>query len=244
MSKIWRSYVIVVPKAMCLISVILSCLLITSCQTTAQRQGAAIRNGLQIAKQRADDCFQKIDGNPLYQNINQRLPSDPNQATPMQMADESIPTDEDVQIMISRNNESALCRGQFIEDHMQVVPSIIPFMTEYYYSCDLVAVDLIQRKTSWGEANKRRRGLAVKLQSQLRQAFGAIDQKLAVSHKAEIAQRQAAFDALQRWNEQQLALQQRNSQQYMQNVLQYMQNSRTVITNCVRMGDTVRCTSN
>lgn len=235
---------------MCLIHVILSCVLVTSCQTSSQRQGDAIRQGLQLANQRGDDCFRKIEANPMYQNLYQHLSGNPNLATPAQLADEGMPTEEDVELLISRHNEIALCRGQFIEDHMQVAPSVVPIITEYYYGCDLVVADLLQRQTSWGEANKRLRGLNLKVNSQLRQAFTDMDQRLAASHQSEMAQRQAAFDSLQRWNAQQLAQQQEALRQQQQNLNQAVQNTilmntlnRPVTTHCTRIGNQVHCTS-
>jgi hypothetical protein len=152
-----------------------------------------------------------------------------------QLADESLPTDEDAKMIIALHNDMAPCRERLIEDTVKITPGFIPTMLQFYNASDLILVDLIQRKITWGEANKRRSANINKFMEKMQAVGYQIDRELAASNQAELAQRQAALNALSQWAQQQQVL--------MQN--QQMMNSlnRPVITNCTRIGNSIKCSS-
>jgi hypothetical protein len=149
-----------------------------------------------------------------------------------QLADEDVPTDEEIQLVVAIHNEIAVCREQGIQDYMKILPGIIPIVVQGYYQGDLIILDLMQRKISWGDANKRRTVLMNEMRAKLQEAGAQLDRELAASHQAELAQRQRAWNALSQWAYQQQVLQQ--NQQLI---------NRPVITNCSGAGSTIQCTS-
>jgi uncharacterized small protein (DUF1192 family) len=78
---------------------------------------------------------------------------------------------------------------------MKAYPSFVPTVFQLYHASDLITVDLVQRKITWGEANKSRMVLFDEYKVKY-QAFSAqLKQELNTSHQTELAQRQAASQA-------------------------------------------------
>src|SRR5208282_3187602 len=132
-------------------------------------------------------------------------------------------------------NALEVCRTQVIEDVVKFLPGVIPMLTQLYHGSDLVMVDLIQRKVTWGEFNKRRMALIDDYTAKVQAFSDQLDRDLLASHRAELAQRQAAFNALSQWSYQQQTLWQN---QQLINTL-----SRPTFTHCTTTGNTVNCSS-
>lgn len=211
------------------ISIILVLILITGCQTAAIKKAMWIRSNMNELNQRVNACHENVANKPAYQSLVSRLPSSKN-ITPMHMADTSKPNKEDVKNIIAFYNEDAQCRKQSIEGLSGIMPSMVPIIVNAFRGYDLVTADLIERKISWGEANKRRSDIYNDTMNNLRAEQSRVKEELKMSHSAEIANRQAALHAvgnsLQEWSKQQQA-----------------QADRMQITNCTVIGNTVQCTT-
>jgi hypothetical protein len=164
-----------------------------SCSTAAQRQASFIRENNQAANQKASNCSNNVYTNPDYQRIIQHIPKNP---TLEQLADNGVPTDEDIRDIIAFHNETARCRRQLIEDYTKFIPGFVPEFVKLTHEIDIITVDLIQRKITWGEASKRRLAVQDEYRAKFR-AFGEqLDRDLTASHQSELAQRQGASQAL------------------------------------------------
>lgn len=225
----------------CLFFIILASVLFTGCQTAATRKATWIRTNLKESAQRSKECFEYIENKPAYQNLFSRLPRS-NKITPMQMADTSRPTAEDVTNIIAVYNEDAQCRKLVIEDMSRIVPSFVPIFINAYRTQDLVTADLIERKISLGEANKRRSEIKSDTEAKLRAEESSLKQELKMAHSAEISNRQAiglaVTDSLSEWGKQQQALADRLQDQQLIDSL-----NRPKSTNCQVFGNTVNCTT-
>lgn len=224
-------------KSLMLLSVLIGSVSLASCQTAAQRQVISIRENAQVAKQRAMDCIQKIEANPAYKVLmpHTSLNFVTNPPTLIQLADNNVPTDEEIEAIIAAHNETALCRTQIIEDYMKITPGVIPIVVQSYHASDIITVDLIHRKISWGEANKKRLALVDELRIKLQDAGKQLARELEASHEAELAQRQQALNALSQWAYQQQVLMQ--NQQLINAV------NRPVTTHCWWNGHSLQCQS-
>lgn len=219
-----------------LIVAIFTCVLMCSCQTAAHRQSISIQEGSQTAQQKAKACFSKISANPAYQSFAQHMPLNGSvYPTLAQLADDNLPNDEDVKVIIALHNDMAPCRERLIEDTMKITPGFIPTMLQFYNGSDLIMVDLMQRKSTWGEANKRRSALINDFMAKMQVVGSQINSELAASNQAELAQRQAALNSLSQWANQQQVL--------MQNQQMINSLNRPVITNCTRYGNSINCSS-
>jgi hypothetical protein len=85
----------------------------------------------------------KLDGKNLI------LPTEP------QLADTSYPSDEEVNKLILIQNKVAQCRVGAIESFANVEPGVIPTLVEGYKQADERELNLIAKKTTWGEYAKQ-----------------------------------------------------------------------------------------
>jgi hypothetical protein len=168
-----------------------------SCSTAAQRQASFIRENDQVAKQKLMDCLHKVEINPDYHSLAEHMPIRGNvNPTLEQLADNGLPTDQDIRVIFAFHNEAEYCRLQLIEDYMKFIPGIVPTLTQFNHQSNLISVDLIQKKITWGEANKRRLALKDEYRGKIQAFFEQLDRDLAASHQSELAQRQEVSQAL------------------------------------------------
>jgi hypothetical protein len=182
--------------------------LIASCQTMAQRQATSILKNIQMANQNLRICEHKIDINPAYESIAMHRPFN-GYPTLGQLADGGLPNDKDIRLLIALHNDHEPCRLQFIQDVMKTLPGFIPILVKSLHENGLITVDLVQRKITWGEANKRSLAAKDEFMAKQREFFSQLNRDLTASHEAELAQRQAALNALSQWTYQQQILRQR-----------------------------------
>lgn len=224
------------------ISIILALILITGCQTAAIKKAKWIHSNMQASTQQNKACIDNVTNNPAYGNLFSHLPR-PKDITPMHMADTSRPTKEDVKNIIAIYNEDSQCRKEAIEDVSRIVPSLVPILVDAYRAYDLVTADLIERKISWGEANKRRSDVHSEAMKNLRAGMSRVVEELKMAHSAEISNRRAVInataDSLNEWGKQQQALADRAQKQQLIDSL-----NRPRSTNCQTIGNMVQCTTN
>lgn len=211
---------------------------LAGCATAAQQKAFEIRTNLQELLKRTAACVQNIRDNPVYQPLFAHMPKtdigilNPSLA---QLTDNGLPTEEEAKLLVASHKELTACRQRMIEDSMKAVPSTVPLLLQQFNQADSLTVDLLQRKITYGEANRKSSALANDFIARYQGALAELDRELQASHQAELAHRQAAGQALLQWSAQQQALQQ--NQQLINTI------NRPVMTNCTRMGNTVNCTS-
>lgn len=209
MQNTWGSYFSQLLAKLHLIFAIFACLLLISCQTMAQRQAASIRKNFADAVQNARNCRLNIYATPAYWGIAKHAPLFEDQSPRLdQLADEGVPKDEDIKTIIAVHNELEPCRVQLIKSLWTTIPGFVPILVQYYHSRELVTVDLIQRKITWGEYNKRHMALVDEYKIKAQAFDDQLVRELSASHQAELAQRQAALNALSQWSYQQQVLMQ------------------------------------
>ena len=225
----------------CLFFLTLAFVLITGCLTAAQRKTLSMRSDVKAANARILQCTKNIENNPAHQSLISHTPKAKN-ITPMHMADTAIPAEEDVKNIIAFYNEEANCRSLIIESLTGIAPSMVTIFIQGFQGYDLITADLIERKISWGAANKRKLAVYDETQAKIKEEGSRIDQELQMSHEAELSRRQALAaglsDALTEWGKQQQYLADRLQNQQMINSL-----NRPVMTNCQRFGNSINCTS-
>jgi hypothetical protein len=209
---------------------------IIGCATAAQQRAAQLRRDIPVVIAKSKSCSDAVDDKPNYLQVGYRTASK-NLRTPTlaQLTDDGLATDEETALIVDRHNDMAHCREQLIKELMNVESGVIPIMTTYWQMGDLVLADLITRKITFGEANKRRSALVNEQVAKLTEYGNQLDRNLAAAHNAEIQNRDAAFSALLQWSQQQQMLMQN---QQMLNAI-----NKPVTTNCYRIGNSVQCTS-
>src|SRR3990172_7406370 len=199
--------------------------IVSGCATMAQKRLASINADFQAAEQRAFACLQHIETNPSYKGISRHAPLTGRIiATIEQLADDATPTEEEVKVIVAHHNDLSQCRARGIEDLMKIVPSFVSIIVPAYFESDLITVELIKRKITWGEAARRRAVIKNEMMAKGHAELLRIFQEYSRSHEAELQQRQAALYVLSNWAYQQQLLMQ--NQQLINSL------NRPVMTNC------------
>jgi hypothetical protein len=214
---------------------LLICATVLGCATAAQRQGALILSNVRGATERLTPCFVKSETNPAYKDLAERIPVGRGNSTLLQLANSSMATEAEVELIIKRHNDIVPCREMYVTEVMNILPGLIPTIVESYHKADLVWVDLMQGNISWGEGNKRRAVIIDEFRFKAQAAANELVQQLVASHNAELVQRQAALNALSQWADRQTALMQ--NQQLINSI------NRPRVTTCTAFGRTVNCFS-
>jgi hypothetical protein len=135
----------------------------------------------------------------------------------------------------SYHQQLAPCRKMMLEGFSHINPALVPPVANSFARSDSNYAKLVTQKSTWGEFVIEASAIARERQSKVSAIARAIDQGLAQSHNAEVAQRQAAAAALQNWSYQQQVLQQ--NQQAINAA------SRPRMTNCQYVGTYLNCTT-
>ncbi|MGO9018734.1 MAG: TIGR02281 family clan AA aspartic protease [Syntrophobacteraceae bacterium] len=123
---------------------------------TGQVVEATSQAEIETAKQQGRDCIQKIEFNPAYQNVARHIPLNGEKSPSLeQLTDNGIPSDEDIVTIKTIQKDVMVCREQYIVNLKKCEPGTIPKFLQFIHEIDLVKADLIEKKITWGEYNKR-----------------------------------------------------------------------------------------
>lgn len=199
------------------------------CATGAQRQAQQTGAGLQDIKAEAKACFAAVRSKPEYQPLLVHSPDlDSGQPTMAQLTNETLPSPSEARLVAASYDDASRCRNRILSALSGVRPDIVPILSNTYIEGSTVTALLVQRKITWAESARRGQSRLGEMRQRLAEADRQWITDLNASHQAEMAQRQAAANALM----------QMSAQQQMINAM-----NRPVVTNCFRTGGFVNCTS-
>lgn len=202
--------------------------LLVGCSTAAQRQYDGMVSNAQSASQRAEACGLARYNSPDFAPLRPHIPVNWNRVTLEQLADTHLATDEEIHALLAVHPSAQACRQDFLNQIALTAPSMVPIWASLYAKSDDSLVDLIQKKQSWGDHLRRVRSATAEEQAQQSAEEQRLLAGLNQSHQAEIAQRQAAANAMSQYLQ---------TQQIINNL------NRPVTTNCVMVGSQVICRS-
>jgi type III secretory pathway component EscV len=208
---------------------LLAVLSVAGCTTVAQRQAQQAGSATREAVAQSKACNAVIFAKPEYAPLIEHTP-DPatGQATMALLTDESLISPQQAKLFGARHDELNQCRSRLLTALSAVRPDVVLILSSEYTNGAALAVQLVERKITWGEWARQGQALL----NNARQQLAAADRKwiaeLNASHQAEMGQRQAAAAALLQWSAQQQLINAAN---------------RPVVTNCNRLGSSVNCTS-
>jgi hypothetical protein len=201
---------------------------LAGCATNAQRQAQQIAQNWQTTASELQACTSEVYNAPESEPLRRHLPYNVLNATLEQLTDSAKASDDEIKAIYAQNPKLQECRNSALHSLSTTTPTVVPILIDGYQKNDQIVIDLVQKKITWGEANQRAKALAVQMQKQLTDASQQIEANLERSNAAELAQRQAASNALARYLQ----------TQQMINAL-----NRPVTTNCMGTGYTVNCTT-
>jgi hypothetical protein len=206
-------------------------ILLAGCATQAQMQAEELQSSLNRITQEATACYQAAFSDPDVQILREKTPlevrtnSSPSLAM---LSDKSYISDAEADASFKLHAMVTPCRNKMVESLQQSAPMYVPVVVGHYVRSDETLVKLHNKEITWGQANEASQVEKYRYISESQ----AIDQKVAAglsnAHSQEMAQRQAAANALQNWA-------------YQQQVISSL--NRTRYTNCTYIGGTMNCTT-
>jgi hypothetical protein len=100
----------------------------------------------------ANACFDAIDDQAEFRALNLKLP--PGKPTIDNLADESLPNDSELGALRNRASLAASCREKMLSAMREHHPYLLPALELRYFQVDLVYVQLMQRRITFGNANR------------------------------------------------------------------------------------------
>jgi hypothetical protein len=100
-------------------------------------------------------CFQANRDKSIYASLLPHLPNLDTGSTPAQLAETSIPSPSESQLLSELYDESAPCRDRYITDSSKVVPALELILLQRRSDTDTVMSLLIKQQLTWGEAARR-----------------------------------------------------------------------------------------
>ena len=198
------------------------------CATAAQRQAQHIGSSIQEASTQMKACITSVFADSEGVEILAHVPPPGQQPTIMQMADASMPTFHEAQVVAALRSRSDVCRNQFIDKVSLVAPSLSSVMIDTTSKGDLDTLSLVKGQESWGDFVTRGKTISDEGREKLQAAAQQLGGELEASHERELEQRQAAFAA---------------TAQYLQNQQLLNSLNRPANTTCQRFGTIVQCST-
>jgi len=141
-------------------------------------------------------CLQAVYNAPESAPIRPHMPLDVRVATMEQLTDKSMATDDEIKAVLAQHPQAQACKTAFFNQVANAVPTLVPLYAEMMTKSEDSLIDLVQRKQSWGDHVRRVRDVFVELQPKVTAESRRITSELNQEHQAEMAQRQAALNAL------------------------------------------------
>lgn len=132
-----------------------------------------------LANREAFACMQRIAQNPANREVAIHLPLDGQDPTPAQLADGAPPTAAEAEALRGIHQDVIACREKTLASFAAISPEAIPVAKDAYRKSDEVMDQLINRKISWGEANRQKSALRASLTAKLQ----AIENRAAMGNR-------------------------------------------------------------
>lgn len=201
---------------------------LAGCATAAQRQSVAINARAAQANTAFQACMAGAIATPAGEVMAAKMPLKGG-VTLAELGDASYVTPEQVAALSDYHQAMQPCRSAIVQAYLGFAPGMSNLLAEMFEGNDRRVLDLIQKKTTWGEYNKSAQDAGVKLQVAMTAEAQRIDAGLAEANAQEMQQRQQAAQAYLN---------------YMQNQAAINAANRPITTNCTRFGMQVSCTTN
>jgi len=173
-------------------------------------------------------CGTELYNSPEAAVLRQHSPSDAREATLSQLADQSLPTRQEIASIMAVHARAQTCRKALLDGLVNTTPTVVPVLAKAFAAAEDDTIAFAQRRISWGERTRRSRDRIIALQAAIQGEEGRIVSGLEQSHQAELARRQEALNALSQWAQTQQMINAMN---------------RPVFTNCSRVGSFTNCVS-
>jgi hypothetical protein len=168
-------------------------LLLAGCSAAAHRQAQAPGWATQKAWARFKTCVTSVMNEPKYAGLLvHSLDLDTMQPTTGQLADATIPSEQDARLFAARFDATNRCREELLMAVATPRPDLAPIIADEFTQAGAIAVLIVERRVTWADAARRSQALSGELQQEIAAADLQWIVDLNPFHQADMAQLQAA----------------------------------------------------
>ena len=203
--------------------------MLSGCATAAQNQfhDSVVETTKAVTALNA--CVRSVVEKPAYAALLSHTPDlTTGQLTMSQLTDETLATPADARLFSFRHDAVESCQKAYLKELSLARPDLVPLIIREYDKTDQVSVRLVERKITWAEWAASIEAIEAHMTSVIQAENQKWLAELNAENRDELAQRQAAANALMQWSQQQQMIDAA---------------TRPVTTTCQRTGSFVNCTS-
>ena len=165
---------------------------LSACATMAQQQFKGMQGGLTLARAHEKACQDRVnaDAPPVAGKTSFR-------PTAAQLADQTLPTPDEARQVARHSTAIAACHTTFRDEAAAADQALAQPIDQAIFDVNNIEADLIQRRITWGEANRRLYQVTAQDGAAVRDAHSGTGRSLQAQHQAELDQRQRDAEALQ-----------------------------------------------
>ena len=167
-------------------------LCLSACATMAQQQFKNMQGGIALARTHVKACEERVNADaPPVASKTSPTP------TAAQLADQTLPTPDEARQVARHSAAITACCTTFRDELAAADPALAQPVDQLIFDANNIDADLIQRRITWGEANRRLYQVLHQDGAALRDAHNGTVHSLQAQHQAELDQRQREAEALQ-----------------------------------------------
>jgi hypothetical protein len=178
--------------------IVLICLLLVGCATAAQREARHAGEVFARANTQHKICKAVIFKKPENHILWKQLVHPGDKPTLAQLRDKTKATKEEISALDNVESEEEECDKVHLETITPVAPLMVTVLADEEEALDSNMLDLVERKITWGEYQKRTQAAVADSREGLNEALLQMNAQWQESHEVELAERQAAIDAIGR----------------------------------------------
>ena len=165
---------------------------LSACATVAQQQFKGMQGGLTLARANLKACEGRViaEAPPVIAKLGFA-------PTAAQLADQTLPTPDEAQQVARLSAAITGCYATFRDQAAAADPAVGQPIGQTIFDINNIGADLIQRRITWGEANRRLHQVSDQDGAAIRSAHDGTVRSLQAQHQAELDQRQREAEALQ-----------------------------------------------
>ena len=169
--------------------------ILASCATQAQREAEKITAQATELNGKVEACTVDARGHQDVAALVGKIPWS-GKATFDQLADESYLTKSETTAIGRYHTLIQPCRSMWLDGYQAIAPAMVPTIATLLTETDIVYVKMVQRKTTWGDANQAFAQISNQSRAEFQRIEREMNRDLAASHESEMASRRASAAAL------------------------------------------------
>ena len=169
---------------------------LAGCATDAQRRAQSLRSQIGAVMSTSRKCTDAVNAEPKYAPRFVHVPRPGASPTMEQLADTSYATPSEILLEEAHHDAILPCRDAAVAQLGNADNRFALVLSSAFNDSDAIILSLVQKKLTWGDANRQNQQLVLATGQKLRSVGGEIDSELQQENEAELAHRAQVAQAI------------------------------------------------